>query len=55
MWRRGREEKAWVRAGIKVLDAAIGKLGIGRGRIDQLEIGELTVDRLIVKERLPVE
>jgi hypothetical protein len=30
---------------------AIGKLGIRQGRIDKLEIGDLTVDRLTIRER----
>ncbi|MHB1937134.1 MAG: hypothetical protein ACYCOR_11180, partial [Acidobacteriaceae bacterium] len=30
---------------------AIGKLGIRQGRIEKLEIGELTLDRLIIQER----
>jgi hypothetical protein len=33
---------------------AIGKLGIRHGRIDKLEIGELTVDRLTIREQIPV-
>ena len=34
---------------------AIGKLGIRQGRIEKLEIGELTVDRLIIRDRPTAE
>lgn len=30
-----------------------GRLGIRQGRIDKLRIGELTVDKLIVKNHTP--
>lgn len=33
----------------------IGKLGIRQGRIEKLEIGELTVDRLIIRDRPSAE
>lgn len=32
---------------------AIGKLGIRHGRIEKLEIGELTVERLTIREQVP--
>jgi hypothetical protein len=34
---------------------AIGKLGIRQGRIEKLEIGDLIVDRLTIRERTSVE
>lgn len=34
---------------------AIGKLGSRQGRVEKLEIGELTLDRLIIQERMTEE